>query len=201
MKRLFTLMFFINMLVLNLYAISEEFTVDVVLKNAIDSTYMKEKAIFQNYSDTLFIVPKEKTETYTGLYLFLKNDTKIVNYNKLKILVDYGNSNEKITKNIKDITIFQNNQKLEILNIISFIVNPNKEHPCSILTGLEKEWMFIVPTCLFDKLEKTPLEYLNTMCFSGNKSDKDSGFYHIYDFVTPNVLQIVCKHYVKKVVN
>ncbi len=201
MKKLFTLMFFINMLVLNLHAISEEFTVDVILKNAIDSTYMKEKAIFQNYSDTLFIVPKERSEMYTGLYIYLKNDTKIVNYSKLKILVDYGNSNEKITENIKDITIFQNNQKLEILNMISFTVNPNKEHPCNILTGVEKEWMFIVPTCVLDKLDKTPLEYLNTMCFSGNKSDKDSGFYHIYDFITPNVLQVVCKHYVKKVFN
>ncbi|MBL3518891.1 hypothetical protein H0A43_00190 [Arcobacter lanthieri] len=201
MKRLFTLMFFINILVLNLHAISEEFTVDVVLKNAIDSTYMKEKAIFQNYSDTLFIVPKERSEMYTGLYIYLKNDTKIVNYSKLKILVDYGNSNEKIAENIKDITIFQNNQKLEILNIISFIVNPDKGYPCSTITGVEKEWIFTIPTCVFDKLNKTPLEYLNTMCFSGNKSDKDSGFYHIYDFITPNVLQVVCKHYVKKVIN
>ncbi len=201
MKRLFILVCFILIFMQNLFAISEEFTVDVVLKNAIDSTYMKEKAIFQNYSDTLFIVPKEKSETYTGLYIFLKNDTRIADYNKLKILVNYGNSNEKITENIKDITIYQNNQKLKILNVISFVVNPNKEYPCATLTGVENEWLFLVPTCAFDKLDKTPLEYLNTMCFSGNKSDKDSGFYHIYDFVTPNVLQVICKHYVKKVVN
>lgn len=131
MKRLFILVCFILIFMQNLFAISEEFTVDVVLKNAIDSTYMKEKAIFQNYSDTLFIVPKEKSETYTGLYIFLKNDTRIADYNKLKILVNYGNSNEKITENIKDITIYQNNQKLKILNVISFVVNPNKEYPCA----------------------------------------------------------------------
>ncbi len=201
MKKLFILVYLMVIFTQNLFAFSKEFTVDVVLKNAVDSTYMKEKAIFQNYSNTLFIVPKEKSEIYTGLYIFLKNDTKIADYNKLKILVDYGNSNETIAKNIKDITIFQNNQKLKILNVISFVVNPNKGYPCTTLTGVEDEWLYLVPTCAFDKLNKTPLEYLNTMCFTNNKSDKDSGFYHIYDFVTPNILQVVCKQYVKKVIN
>ncbi|MCT7565018.1 hypothetical protein N5T96_01570 [Aliarcobacter butzleri] len=200
MKRLFTLMFFINMLVLNLHAISEEFRVDVALKNAVDSNFLKEKPIFTSYTNTIFIVPTNSIkDMVTGIYVILKDNPRIDDYTKLKISVDYKQATEKEGAVINKITIYQQNKKLEVENFAQFTVTSLKALPATtMLIGYERNKLITILSFLTTNIvRQSEKEYLQNICI-GNYTP-EFGVYHMYDMFNPTILQITCKDYPKKI--
>ncbi len=174
-----------------------EFYVDVALKNAVDSNFRKSKPQFTNYSNTLFIVPKNKKTNYTGWYIVLKGNQKL-NYSMLNIKANFKESTEKKGAHIKNISIYQNNNKLDIQNIAPFSVFPQNLFPLSAtLVGKEKGKFITILSFLTSKIVKQSKEtYINNVCL-GNYNN-NMGIYHLYTVVNPNILQITCKDYVKK---
>ncbi|MDD2640600.1 MAG: hypothetical protein PHS65_06365 [Arcobacteraceae bacterium] len=200
MKRLFALMLFLNILVLNLHAISEEFRVDVALKNAVDSNFLKEKPIFTSYTNTIFIVPTNSIKNMiTGIYVILKDNPKIGNYTELKISVDYKQATEKEGAVINKINIYQQNKKLEVENFAQFTVTPLKALPAStMLIGYERNKLITILSFLTTNIvHQSEKEYLQNICMG--TYTPELGVYHLYDMFNPTILQITCKDYPKKI--